>query len=235
MESYVARLPTEWTDRQGYPNEVLFEQLLQVEDFHLRAYHELEIYFEEPEPYLDIILTSAGVIAFVNDFNHILLVETTDSSNNERRIELPAGKVEKDIDSDIFDTATREFIEETGLPIDREALSPFMPRYHQGNNGGLQFSTRIDGLEFQECDDLGRYYRHPNEETDKGRTVMLISEPLNVFSNPDISLLKNSKHLWAVDNKVRLGVLLLARRKILFEKKREKNRRPSVFNKIFRK
>jgi 8-oxo-dGTP pyrophosphatase MutT (NUDIX family) len=202
-----------------------------VEGFNLKAYSELEAYFEDPQPYLDIELTSAGVITFVEDFRHILLVETIDDSVS-RRVELPAGKVNHIVDETIYNTAVREFIEETGLSISEEDLKPFMARYYRDGKGGLQFIASIPELQAQRIDKLGRKYIKPIEGTDKGRTVMLISEPIEVFANESISLLRNSKNLWAVDDEVRLTLLLFAQREM---KRRENKNNRSIVSRIINK
>jgi hypothetical protein len=62
MEVYHGDQAVNWRDPSDQTQEVLLSQVFEVEGFNLRAYSELEAYFEEPQPYLDIELTSAGVI-----------------------------------------------------------------------------------------------------------------------------------------------------------------------------
>jgi 8-oxo-dGTP pyrophosphatase MutT (NUDIX family) len=190
----------------------LSDPCFQVDGFSLKAYHELESFFEKPEPYLELELSSAAVIAFIGSSNNVLLIETVNDSE-VRRIELPAGKV-NDEDESIYDTARREFIEETGLRINDTELEPLLPRHQKDIKGGLQFLTEINPRFFRELskidvDDLGRIYFKPPVGTDRGRTISLIVEPLEVFVDQDRSLLRYTRHGWAVDNYVIATLLLI--------------------------
>ncbi|KKP64116.1 MAG: hypothetical protein UR61_C0053G0003 [candidate division WS6 bacterium GW2011_GWE1_34_7] len=189
----------------------LSNSFFEIDGFSLKAYHELESFFEEPEPYLELDLTSAAVIAFIGESNNILLIETTDDSGG-RRIELPAGKV-NDEDVSIYDTARREFAEETGLNANGIDLKPLITRHQKDMEGGLQFLTDISPRLFRELnktkvDELGRIFYKAPDGTDRGRTISLIVEPLEVFANQNKSLLRYTRHEWAVDNYV-IATLLL--------------------------
>jgi len=129
------------------------------------------------------------------------------SKSWSNRIELPSGKVRK-TDTTILDTAYREFLEETSLPVDIQNLKPFTVRYHQDGKGGLQFLTEIPPLSYERTDEFGRGYIAPLSGTDNGRTTMLICEPLEVFMDRDLSLLQYSKNPWAVDDYIKLTLLL---------------------------
>ena len=190
---------------------VLLDQFMEIEDFHLRSYSELEAYFEDPIPLLDIELTSAAVIPKIVEMNSILLVQTTDSSM-PTRIELPSGSVNRDLDVNIYETAIREFREETGLDLSINALKPLGARYYKDGKGGLQFLADISAppLPTDLIDELGRQWYIPLEGTDNGRTVRLISEPLELFLDPKLSLLKHSKHPWAVDRNFRECIRLIS-------------------------
>jgi len=216
----------------GLSETVLFDQMFEVEGFQLRAYHEFESFFEDPKPYLKLELTSAGVIPFIQDSNSILLVETNDGTGT-RRVELPSGKVE-DRDNSILDTATREFFEETGLEITKENLQPFMVRYQQDGRGGLQFVTEIamQSLEVLETDRFGRVYFAPIDGTDNGRTVRLISEPLDVFIDQHSTLLQDSRHPWAIDMGVRETLRLIGKKRL---EKLTSKKRKGFISRIFNK
>lgn len=175
----------------------------EVENFELKAYHELEAFFEVPTPFFEIELTSAGVFVLVGKSKDILLVQTSDDSQG-RRVELPAGKRESS-DEDIFHTGQRELFEETGLKIEKELLKPFHVRHHEEGKGGLQFITQVPMFNYSPFDsppqdELGRSYFLPEVGTDNGKTKMLITEPIEVFINSKLSLLsKYSRNQWAVD------------------------------------
>jgi 8-oxo-dGTP pyrophosphatase MutT (NUDIX family) len=189
--------------REGVTDVALLDAIYEVEGFHLRAYSEHEIYFDEPEPYLELDISSAAVIARILNSNSILLVEFV-VEDRGRRVELPAGKVMDGVDKTIFDTASREFIEETGGIITLPKLRPFAVSYHKDGRGGLQFYTEIPELRVEGYDKLGRGYLAPPKGTDKGKIINLITEPLGVFLDQEKTLLRHSQNQWAVDEVVRL-------------------------------
>lgn len=182
---------------------VLLGTTYEIEGFHLKAYDEFQAYFAEPEPYLEIDLSSAAVIARVVDCNSILLVEFK-AEDGERRVELPAGKVKADEDKTIFDTARREFDEETGGITALSNLKPLSVSHHRDERGGLHFYTEIPKLRVEGRDKLGRAYLTPPKGTDRGRVFQLITEPLDVFLDQERTLLRHSRNQWAVGEIVRL-------------------------------
>lgn len=184
---------------------VLLGAIYKIVGFYLEAYDELEVYLEDPEPYLKIDLTSAAVIARIKKGNSILLVEF-ETENEGRRVELPAGKVETGVDETIIDTAIREFAEETGGVVSLTNLKPLAVSYHRDGRGGLQFYAEIPEPRVEYRDELGRGYLTPPKGTDNGGVRRLITEPLNVFLDPDQSLLRYSRNPWALEPSVRLTV-----------------------------
>ena len=202
MEVLKGRIPVLITEK-GQSDIILLNSFYEIEGFHLKAFNELESYFDPPAPFLEIDLTSAAVIARVINSNSILLVEFL-AKGEERRVELPAGKVNKNLDLTIFDTAKREFHEETGGMIETDILLPLSVVPHTDKKGGLQFFTEISEPLIAHRDDFGRGYITPLEGTDKGRVLQLITEPLDVFLNPERTLLRYSRNQWAVDINTRL-------------------------------
>lgn len=196
------RIPV-WATERELSDIILLDAFYEIERFHLKAFSELEVYFDPPVPFLDIDLTSAAVIARVINDNSILLVEFM-AKDGERRVELPAGKVNRNLDATIFDTARREFCEETGGMIELAPLQPLSVVRHTDKSGGLQFFTEIPQPIIEHRDDLGRGYFTPPDGTDKGRVLQLITEPLDVFLDADRTLLRNSRNQWAVDINTRL-------------------------------
>lgn len=189
-------------ERAYYSSEgiYLLDDLIEIEGYHIRAYSELESFFEEPEPYIDMILTSAAIIPYIETKGSVLLVQCRDSSI-PFRIELPSGSVNSDLDENITDTAIREFEEETGLNISKKNIKPFMARYHSEGRGGLQYLGKISSpnLELERIDHMGREWYIPIEGTDNGKTIRIILEPLDLFIDPSLSLLRASTHPWAID------------------------------------
>ena len=139
---------------EGVTDIVLLCAIYEIEGFHLWAYDEFGVYFDKPEPYLKLDLSSAAVIARIMDGNSILLVEF-EVENGGRRVELPAGKVKDGVDKTIFDTAAREFIEETGGIITLPNLRPFTVSCHKDGKGGLQFYAEISELRVERSDEFG--------------------------------------------------------------------------------
>jgi len=189
--------------REGKTDIVLLSTFYEIERFHLRAYNELDAYLDEPEPYLEIVLSSAAVLARIMNSNSILLVEF-EVEDGERRVELPSGKVKEDTDKTIFDAAAREFYEETGGTILLPDLKPLSVVRHKDERGGLQFYTEIPELNVEQSDEFGRGYITPPRGTDRGGVARLITEPLDVFLDQEKTLLMYSENPWAVDEVVRL-------------------------------
>ncbi|OGM14890.1 hypothetical protein A3A76_02060 [Candidatus Woesebacteria bacterium RIFCSPLOWO2_01_FULL_39_23] len=188
---------------------ILLKAFYEIEGFHLKAYNELDVFLDDPDPYLEVDLSSAAVIARTRNSNSILLIEFG-VEKGRRRVELPAGKMKYGTDKTIFDTAKREFIEETGGMITLPDLKPLSVVRHKDGRGGLQFYTDFPEPKVEYRDELGRGYLTPPKGTDEGRVKRLITEPLEVFLNSEKTLLRYSQNQWAVDEIVRLTLGMLA-------------------------
>lgn len=189
----------------------LLNAIFEINGFRLRSFNELDAFFDDPEPELDIELTSAGVFALTAKSKSIVLVEFA-TEDGERRVELPAGKVNKTLDATITDTALREFAEETGGIFGVPKLAPFAAVAHTPDSGGLQFVAKIAEPKHRYRDMVGRRYITPPPATDGGKVKAVVLEPLAVFADPTKSLLRYSRNPWAVEVETRMTLLAVLAR-----------------------